>query len=131
MYVDRPLNERQVELLRHLSRQTSPVPANDLDGRVLRALKSRQLIHERDDGVSLSSRGRDEFETKFRRRRAFSPHSVESNTRSARAESMKRAIEALELALPHDAELMVGEIPASTDDILHGLRRFTRLLERI
>ncbi|HYW09304.1 MAG TPA: hypothetical protein VE913_20255 [Longimicrobium sp.] len=43
--------------------------------------------------------------------------------------AIKLAIEALELALPHDAELMVGEIPASTDGILNGPRRFTRLFE--
>ena len=123
------LNEKQTDLLRFLSRQTSPVPVDNLDGRVIRALKSRQLVDERNGLVSVSDQGRDEFETKIRRRRAFSPYSVETGGRNARAESIKRAIEALERALPKDAELMVGEMPANADDVMDGLRRFTRRIE--
>jgi hypothetical protein len=123
------LNEKQTDLLRYLSRQTGPVPTDHLDGRVVRALKSRQLVDERNGWVSVSVQGRSEFETKIRRRRAFSPHSIESGARTARAESIKRAIDALELAMPKDAELMIGEIPAYADDVMEGLRRFARRLE--
>jgi type II secretory pathway predicted ATPase ExeA len=129
--MENTLNEKQTDLLRYLSRQTGPVPADHLDGRVVRALKSRQLIDERNGWVSVSVQGRDEFETKIRRRRAFSPLSSESGTRNARAESIKRAIDALELALPRDAELMVGEMPAYADDVMEGLRRFARRLEGV
>lgn len=123
------LNEKQTDLLRYLSRQTGPVPVDHLDGRIVRALKSRRLIDERNGWVSVSDQGRSEFETKVRRRRAFSPHSVESGARTARAESIRRAIEALELALPKDAELMIGDLPAYADDVMEGLRRFARRIE--
>ncbi|HLL81947.1 MAG TPA: hypothetical protein VK420_04825 [Longimicrobium sp.] len=125
-----PLNEKQTDLLRYLSRQTGPVPVDHLDGRVVRALKSRALIDERNGWVSVSNQGRDEFETKVRRRRAFSPHSGDSGARNARAESIKRAIDALELALPKDAEVMIGEMPAYADDVMEGLRLFARRLAR-
>jgi hypothetical protein len=124
------LNEKQTDLLRYLSRQTGPVPVDHLDGRVVRALKSRALIDERNGWVSVSNQGRDEFETKVRRRRAFSPHSGDSGARNARAESIKRAIDALELALPKDAEVMIGEMPAYADDVMEGLRIFARRLAR-
>lgn len=123
------LNEKQTDLLRYLSRQTGPVPVDHLDGRVVRALKSRSLIEERNGWVSVSGRGRSEFETKIRRRRAFSPHSIESGARTARAESIRRAIDALELALPKDAEVMIGDMPAYADDVMEGLRRYVRRLE--
>jgi hypothetical protein len=123
------LNEKQTDLLRYLSRQTGPVPVDHLDGRVVRALKSRQLVDERNGWVSVSSEGRAEFETKIRRRRAFNPNAGESGTRNARAEAIRRAVESLELALPRDAELMVGEIPAYADDVTEGLRRFAKRLE--
>jgi type II secretory pathway predicted ATPase ExeA len=127
--MENTLNDKQTDLLRYLSRQTGPVPVDHLDGRVVRALKSRQLVDERNGWVTVSVQGRDEFETKIRRRRAFSPLSSESGARNARAESIKRAIDALELALPRDAELMVGEMPAYADDVMEGLRKFARRLE--
>jgi len=127
--MENTLNEKQTDLLRYLSRQTGPVPVDHLDGRVVRALKSRQLIDERNGWVSVSNEGRTEFETKIRRRRAFSPHAGEGGTRSARAEAIRRAVEALEMALPRDAELMVGEMPAYADDVTESLRRFARRLE--
>jgi hypothetical protein len=96
---------------------------------VVRALKSRQLVDERNGWVSVSDQGRDEFETKIRRRRAFSPYSVESGARNARAGSMKRAIEALDRALPRDTELMIGDMPANADDVMEGLQRFARRIE--
>ncbi len=123
-----PLNDKQVDLLRHLYRQTGPVPSYHLDGRVVRALRSRDLIDDKNDWVSLTAAGRAEFE-KLRRRRVASPHVVESGTpRQARAEAIIRAVEALELALPRDAELMVGDMPAYADDVVQGLRGFARRL---
>ncbi|HEU0052981.1 MAG TPA: hypothetical protein VFQ39_07375 [Longimicrobium sp.] len=123
-----PLNDKQVDLLRHLYRQTGPVPSDHLDGRVVRALRSRDLIDDKNDWVSLTAAGRAEFE-KLRRRRVASPHVVESGTpRQARAEAIIRAVEALELALPRDAELMVGDMPAYADDVVQSLRGFARRL---
>ncbi|HEX5726714.1 MAG TPA: hypothetical protein VFX98_14660 [Longimicrobiaceae bacterium] len=123
------LNDKQVDLLRYLYRQTGPVPTEHLDGRVVRALKSRDFVQERNGWVSVSDAGKAEFEQKIRRRRVSNPIVGEMHARKARAEAIHRAIEALELALPRDAELMVGDMPAYADDVMEGLRRFARRLE--
>lgn len=124
------LNDKQLDLLRHLYRQTGPVPSDHLDGRVVRALKLRDLLEEKNGWVSLSSSGRAEFE-KVRRRRVSSSHVAEGGSpRQSRAEAIIRAVEALELALPRDAELMVGDMPAYADDVVAGLRGFARQLAR-
>jgi len=124
-----PLNEKQVDLLRHLYRQTGPVLMDHLDGRVVRALRSRGLVHEKGEWLSLTDAGKAEFE-KVRRRRVTSPHAEVGNPRQARVEAIIRAVEALELALPRDAELMVGDMPAYADDVVQGLRGFARQLAR-
>lgn len=126
------LNEKQLDLLRHLYRQTGPVLEDHLDGRVVRALKSRDLVDEKGGWVSLSDAGRAEFE-RARRRRVAAPHVGEAagSPRGARAEAIIRAVEALELALPRDAELMVGDMPAYADDVVAGLRGYARRLARV
>ena len=124
-----PLNEKQVDLLRHLYRQTGPVLVENLDGRVVRALRSRGMVEEKGDWLSLTPDGRTEFE-KLRRRRVSS-HTVDvASPRHARAEAIIRAVEALELALPRDAEVMVGDMPAYADDVVNGLRGLARQLTR-
>jgi hypothetical protein len=99
---------------------------------VVRALKSRGLLEEKGDWISVSPSGRVEFE-KVRRRRVANPHAMNGagSSRSARAEAIIRAVEALELALPRDAELMVGDIPAYADDVVAGLRGYARQLARV
>jgi hypothetical protein len=123
-----PLNEKQVDLLRHLYRQTGPVLCDHLDGRVVRALRSRGLVEEKAGWLTLTGDGRIEFE-KLRRRRVAG-HVEAGNPRHARAEAIIRAIEALELALPRDAEVMVGDMPAYADDVVEGLRGLARQLTR-
>ena len=124
-----PLNDKQVDLLRSLYRQTGPVLVDNLDGRVVRALRSRGLVQTKGEWLSLTDAGKTEFE-KLRRRRVVSPHSEVASPRHARAEAIIRAVEALELALPRDAELMVGDMPAYADDVVQGLRGFARQLVR-
>lgn len=124
-----PLNEKQLDLIRHLYRQTGPVLVDHLDGRVVRALRSRGLVEEKSGWLSLTGDGRTEAE-KLRRRRVVNPHSEGGSPRQARAEAIMRAVEALELALPRDAELMVGDMPAYADDVVAGLRGFARRLSR-
>ena len=124
------LNDKQTDLLRYLYRQTGPVPVDHLDGRIVRALKSRSLVEERNGWVSVSDVGKAEFEQKIRRRRVANPHMSEPGApRQARAESILRAVEALELALPRNAELKVGDMLAYADDVVEGLRKFARRLE--
>lgn len=100
-----------------------------LDGRVLRALESRELIERRDGWVSVTDAGRSHFQTHVRRRRRARSHAAEADPRTARAESILRAVEILELALPRDAELQVGDVHAYADDVVEGLRGFARKLE--
>jgi hypothetical protein len=121
------LNEKQFDLLRYLYRQTGPVPSDHLDGRVVRALKARHLIAVAKGWVSITDDGRGRFESAVRRRHAATP-AMEGSAKNARAESIMRAIDALEAALPKDAEVVVGEMFAYADDVVEGFRRYARKL---
>ena len=123
------LNEKQTDLLRFLTRQSAPVPTDGLDGRVIRALKSRDCIVERNGHISVTEEGRAALEAKpVRRRRGRRPN-VEKTAGHARAQAIRRAIEALELALPKEAEVAVGNIFAYADDVVDGFRKYARKLE--
>jgi hypothetical protein len=122
------LSPKQADLLRELSRRTAPVPVDHLDGRVLRALESRNFVQRRDGWVMVTDEGRSHFQTNVRRRRKVGRHAAEPTPRSARAESILRAVEILELALPLDAEMQVGDVHAYADDVVHGLRVLARQL---
>jgi len=123
------LSPKQADLLRDLSRRTAPVPVDHLDGRVLRALETRNFIEQRNGWVSLTDQGRSHFETHVRRRRKVGRHAAEPTPRGARAEAILRAVEILELALPREAEMQVGDLHAYADDVVEGLRKFARQLE--
>jgi hypothetical protein len=126
------LNEKQSDLLRYLERQGSPVPASDLDGRVVRALRSRRCIEERGGMVTLTDAGRAALSPAAPpppRRRGRRPGAHRSAAH-ARAAAIRRAVEALESALPSDAEVAVGNIFAYADDVVQGFRRYARDLER-
>ena len=123
------LSEKQAEVLRLLCRTREPTLAEGVDGRVLRALKVRGFADEQDGWVSATETGRDYFEKHVRRRRRGQGDSV-GPVRNARAEVILRYIEALEAAVPTDAEIMVGDVAAYADDIFAGLRRFACDLER-
>jgi len=126
------LNEKQFDLLRNLYRQTGPVPSAHLDGRVVRALRARDLITETKGWVAITDAGRERFDHAVRRRRTSSPAvAPESGGRGARAESIMRAIDALETALPKDAEIAVGPMFAYADDVVEGFRRYARTLEGV
>ena len=122
------LSPKQADLLRDLSRRTSPVPVDHLDGRVLRALESRNFIQRRDGWVVVTDEGRSHFQTHVRRRRKVGSHAAEQTPRSARAEAILRAVEILELALPLEAEMQVGDVHAYADDVVRGLRVLARQL---
>jgi hypothetical protein len=122
-----PLSKLQEETLRHLCRQSGAVPVNHLDGRVVRALKVRALIQESDEWVSPTDAGRTYYETHGRRRRRVSRGSDPSRT--ARAEAIQKALDALELAVPKDVEIRVGDATrAYADDVISGFREFARTL---
>lgn len=123
-------NEKQTDLLRHLDRQTGPVPAADLDGRVVRALRSREYITERDGMVSVTEQGRAALSAQAPRRTRGRRPAAEKSAGHARAQAIRRALDALQAALPTDAEVAVGPIFAYADDVVQGFRRYARSLER-
>lgn len=124
------LNDKQADLLRHLDRQDAPVAVSDLDGRVVRALRSRDCIREEAGRVTITDEGRAALShTPPRRTRGRRP-AVEKSAGHARAQAIRRALEALERALPRDAEVAVGPIFAYADDVVQGFRRYARSLER-
>lgn len=125
------LNEKQADLLRFLNRQTGPVSSVDLDGRVVRALKSRAFIQEvRAGWIEVTEEGRAALESKPQRRRRGRRPNVEKTAGHARAQAIRRAIDALERALPKEAEVAVGNIFAYADDVVDGFRNYARNLER-
>ena len=125
------LNEKQADLLRFLNRQNGPVSTADLDGRIVRALLSRACIQEvRSGWIAVTDDGRAALESKPQRRRRGRRPNVEKTAGHARAQAIRRAIEALELALPNDAEVAVGNIFAYADDVVDGFRKYARRLEQ-
>ena len=54
---------------------------------------------------------------------------MEKTAGHARAQAIRRAIEALERALPNEAEVAVGNIFAYADDVVDGFRKYARKLE--
>lgn len=125
------LNEKQVDLLRFLNRQNGPISSADLDGRVVRALMSRSCIQEVRNGfIEVTEEGRAALESKPQRRRRGRRPNVEKTAGHARAQAIRRAIEALELALPKEAEVAVGNIFAYADDVVDGFRKYARRLEQ-
>lgn len=123
------LSPKQSDLLRDLSRRTSPVPEDHLDGRVVRALESRNFVERQDGWVSVTEAGRTHFQTHVRRRRRARAHAAEQDPRSSRADAIRRAVEILELAVPLNSELLVGEVRAVADDVIEGLKGFARHID--
>jgi hypothetical protein len=124
------LNDKQVDLLRYLERQSGPVATAELDGRIVRALVSRACIEERAGMVTMTEQGREALTRKPVPRRRGRRPSVERSPAHGRAQAIRRALDALEAALPTDAEVAVGPIFAYADDVVQGFRRYARSLER-
>lgn len=123
------LSDKQTDLLRDLSQRPEPVPEEHLDGRVVRALESRSFVERRDGRVHVTDAGRDHYQSHVRRRRRARPHAAETSPRGARADAVKRAVEILELAVPLDAVMHVGDIHARGEELIEGLRRFAAQIE--
>lgn len=122
------LSGAQEQALRLLCRQSEPMLADHLDGRVLRGLKANGMAVESGGWVSPTDAGQAHFELiRRRRRRAPGP---DAEPRSIRAEAILRHVDGLERAIRGDAEIKVGDVPAYADDILEGLRRYAKDLER-
>jgi hypothetical protein len=121
------LNDRQAELLRRLEARSGPVPSAGLDGRVLRALRGRGCIEERDGSVEITAAGREALSRAPAPRRRAS-RAAAPDPAAARQLAILRALEGLEEALPAGAEVAVGPIFAYADDVVKALRRYARTL---
>lgn len=124
------LNDKQVDLLRYLHRQASPVQAADLDGRIVRALKSRDCIEEHNGRLTVTESGRAVLEGGPVPRRRQRRIPAEQGASHARAKAIRRAVELLQMALPQDAEVAVGSMFAYADDVVDGYRKYARNLEK-
>lgn len=128
--MNRTLSEKQADLLRYLYRQTGPVPADHLDGRVVRALKSRGYVEvQRNGWVRVTDEGRRLEESGSSTRPARRRRRADPTPQQVRAEAINRAVQALEMALPKDAEVAVGNIFAHADDVVQGFRTYARRLQ--
>jgi hypothetical protein len=123
------LSESQEKVLRYVLRQTGPVPADHVDGRVFRALLNRGLVEESKGWLSATDAAAPYLQDHTRRDRRRSLRRAAGSPRSARSEAILRATDMLELALPKGAELTIGVLPAYGDDVVAGLRKLAREME--
>lgn len=126
--MQRRLSQVQEDLLRHLSRQTGPVPEDHLDGRVVRALAKRGFLSLTRGWVSASELGLTALDAHLRQEGAKRRVAAAGLPRFARAEAIRRAVDDLEVAIPRDAEIMVSGNPVYADDVLTALRLLSRRL---
>jgi hypothetical protein len=124
------LNVVQLDTLGYLCRQSGPVLVDHLDGRVVRALKNRGLLEVRGEWASPTPAGREA------RERAAAPSARRKRQRTitaagARAQSILKAVDELEQAMPIDAEVELPTFRAYGDDIVTGLRQFARQMDRV
>src|SRR3954447_17176379 len=82
-----PLNDKQLDLLRYLYRQTGPALSDHLDGRVGRALRSRGMVEEKGGWLTLTAAGRARRE-RVPGRPVRSPQAEGGSPRQARAEAI-------------------------------------------
>jgi hypothetical protein len=120
------LSAAQEDLLRQIVRH-GQLAAEELDGRVAKALLARGMVTISEDHVLLATlEGRAHFDAtsatpgRGRKRGAGSP----------RAEAVRRALRHLEEALPKGAEVLVGDIMASADDVVEAFRQHARRIDR-
>lgn len=122
------LSASQQDLLWSLGRRSGPALADHLDGRSLRPLLERGLVTDRGGWISISDEGRALLETMRKARRK--PSGGARTPGGARAETIWRALDLLEDAVPSDAEVPVGGAVAYGDDVLLALRELARELKR-
>lgn len=124
------LTEAQSDLLRLLCRQDGPVPSDHVDRRVARALVARGLARDAGGWIAATPEGAAHYGSHIRRRRRAGA-GAESGSRAARGETILRALDSIELAIPKNAEVRVGgNMLAYADDVIAGLREFARRLSR-
>ncbi|HEU0299946.1 MAG TPA: hypothetical protein VFR37_10835 [Longimicrobium sp.] len=135
---DTTVNTTQEDMLRQLALAEQPVPFDDLDGRVVRALEGRGLVRKADGLVLLTDAGRVFYESKVRRRRRARSGWVKSQPvpaegtedRGVRAQSIRDAVDALQRAIGGADEIEIGDLPALAEDAFTGLMELADRIER-
>ena len=135
---DTRVNTTQEDMLRQLALAEQPVPFDDLDGRVVRALEGRGLVTKSDGLVTLTDAGRAFYESKVRRRRRArsgwvraSPVPTEgTEDRRARAQSIRDAVDALQRCVGGLDHLQIGDLDAAAEEAFAGLLELADRIER-
>lgn len=135
---DTRVNNTQEDMLRQLALAEAPVPFDDLDGRVVRALEGRGLVRKSDGLVELTDAGKAFYESKVRRRRRArsgwaksAPLPVEgTEDRTVRARSIREAVDALQRAVSDADQLEIGDLEAPARDAFAALLELADRLER-
>ena len=128
---DTRVNNTQEDMLRLLAQSETPVPFDELDGRVVRALEGRGL-------VQLTDAGRAFYESKVRRRRRARSGWVKSASisaegtedRTVRARSIREAVDALQRAIGGADVLEIGDLEAPAEEAFAGLLELAERIER-
>jgi hypothetical protein len=132
------VNTTQEDMLRQLALSEHPVPFDDLDGRVVRALEGRGLVRKAEGIVLLTEAGRAFYESKVRRRRRArsgwtrsAPAPVEgTDDRQTRAQSIREAVDALQRAVSDADHLEIGDLDANAGDAFAALLELADRIER-
>ncbi|WP_420129718.1 hypothetical protein [Longimicrobium sp.] len=135
---DPTVNTTQEDMLRQLALSEQPVPFDDLDGRVVRALEGRGLLRKADGLVLLTDAGRAFYESKVRRRRRArsgwtksAPAPVEgTEDRGSRAEAIREAVDALQRAVGDADRLEIGDLDASAEQAFAALLELADRIEQ-
>jgi hypothetical protein len=135
---DTRVNTTQEDMLRQLALAEQPVPFDDLDGRVVRALEGRGLVSKAGGLVTLTEAGRTFYESKVRRRRRARSGWVKAQPvptegtedRSSRAQSIRDAVDALQRCVGGMDHLQIGDLDAAAEEAFAALLELADRIER-
>ncbi|HEX8395248.1 MAG TPA: hypothetical protein VF665_23065 [Longimicrobium sp.] len=134
------LNETQEDMVRQLALANAPVPFDDLDGRVVRALEGRGLVQRTEGMVSLTEAGQTVYKERVRRRRrarsgwvgAPPPRADVSpvEDRSAPEKAIREAVDVLRGAVPGEDRILLDDLEAPAEDAFQSLLELADRIER-
>jgi hypothetical protein len=136
------LNTTQEDMLRQLALAESPVPFDDLDGRVVRALEGRGLVRREDGRVVLTDNGREFYQSRVRRRRRaraggwavtsqpVQPADEPADMENRAAQSLREAVDILRHAIGGADPIEVADMEAPADDTFAALIELADRIER-
>lgn len=134
------LNATQEDMLRQLAVAEEAVPYDDLDGRVVRALEGRALVHRVEGRVEITAEGRAYYETRVRRRRRVragwrapagtAEPQQKVDERTVRATSIRDAIDALRRAVGGSEDIPIADMQAPAEEAFRGLLDLADRIER-